>query len=347
MARHALEVADIVRLHGEEFARTHPLTLMQRKVLRDILLPHRGARRARLSLRGLRLRGELLQLLPRPELSKVSGQQSQAVGRTTHRRALAGFVLPYGLHAPAPVSSLLVLHNQRLMYNMLFQAVSRTLLEVGERKLHAKLGFLTLLHTWGQTLTAHPHLHVLIPGCGIDSRDGSPRRFHTRYLLSDKVLSRVFCGKFVAILKRAYRKGKLSLEGDLAMLANEHEFEQLLNEATAARLWCGTKPPFSGPTVVLISRATPYAPAISNSRLLSLDDDGRVSFTYRDYRQGGVTKVMRLSASDFLSRFLLHVLPKSFVRIRYYGFLSRGSKAKALELFRGAFGALAAPRNAP
>ena len=154
------------------------------------------------------------------------------------------FTLPHQLHA-------LVLSNQRLIYDLLFQAVSRTLLEVGEHKLHAKLGFLCLLHTWGQTLTFHPHLHVLIPGCGIDSSDGSASRFHARYLLSDKVLSRVFRGKFVALLKRAYRNGKLHLNGDLQMLANEHEFERLLNEATAARWVVRTRPPFSGPTVVL------------------------------------------------------------------------------------------------
>jgi len=347
MARNALEAADIVRLHGEEFARTHPLTLMQRKVLRDIL----RCRTAELGGHVYRCEGcdyeeNSYNSCRDRHCPKCQGSKAkQWVEERTDELLPVSyfhsvFTLPHQFHA-------LVLHNPRLMYNMLFQAVSRTLLEVGERKLHAKLGFFCLLHTWGQTLTPHPHLHVLIPGCGIDSRDGSPRRFHTRFLLSDKVLSRVFCGKFVALVKRAYRKGKLSLSGDLAMLANEHEFERLLNEATAARWVVRTKPPFSGPTVVLkyLARYTQRV-AISNSRLLSLED-GRVSFTYRNYRQGGITKVMRLSASDFLSRFLLHVLPKAFVRIRYYGFLSRGSKAKALELFRRAFGALAAPQEMP
>ena len=116
------------------------------------------------------------------------------------------------------------------------------------------------------------------------------------------------------------------------MLANEHEFEQLLNEATAARFVVRSKPPFSGPTVVLKYLALiPSALPSPTHGCSPSTMHGRVSFTYRDYRQGGVSKVMRLSASNFLSRFLLHVLPKAFVRIRYYGFLSRGSKANALD----------------
>jgi hypothetical protein len=339
MARHALEVADIVRRHGEEFAQTHALTLMQRRVLRSIL----RCRTAELGGHVYRCEGcsyedNSYNSCRDRHCPKCQGGKAKQWAEDRIDELLpvsyfhTVFTLPHQLHA-------LTLSNQRLMYDMLFQAVSRTLLAVGERKLHAKLGFLCLLHTWGQTLTFHPHLHVLIPGCGIDSRDGSASRFHARYLLSDKVLSRVFRGKFVALLKRAYRNGKLHLNGDLQMLANEHQFEQLLNEATAARWVVRTRPPFSGPTVVLkyLARYTQRV-AIANSRLLSLED-GYVSFTYRDYRQGGISKVMRLSASDFLSRFVLHVLPKSFVRVRYYGFLSRGSKAKALELFRAAFGA--------
>ena len=251
MARHALEVADIVRLHGEEFARTHPLTLMQRKVLRNIL----RCRTAELGGHVYRCEGcdyeeNSYNSCRDRHCPKCQGSKAQqwVEERTNELLPVSYFhtvfTLPHKFHA-------LVLHNQRLMYNLLFQAVSRTLLDVGERKLHAKLGFLCLLHTWGQTLTPHPHLHVLIPGCGIDTQDGSPRRFHARYLLSDKILSRVFCGKFVALLKRAYRKGKLSLRGDLAMLANEHDFEQLLNEATAARWVVRSKPPFCGPTIVL------------------------------------------------------------------------------------------------
>ena len=234
------------------------------------------------------------------------------------------------------------------MYNMLFQAVSRTLLEVGERKLHAKLGFLCLLHTWGQTLTPHPHLHVLIPGCGIDSKDGSPRRFHARYLLSDKVLSRVFCGKFVALLKRAYRKGELSLEGDLAMLANEHEFEQFSTKQPPHALWCEASPRLvDRRSFSSTSRATPSAlPSPTHGCSPSTSMAASASRTATIARAASA-KVMRLSASNFLSRFLLHVLPKAFVRIRYYGFLSRGSKAKALELFRGAFGVLPAPQETP
>ena len=347
MARYALEMANIVRLHGEQYLRMHALNFLQRKALRDIV----RCRTAELGGHVYRCDGcsyeeNSYNSCRSRHCPKCQGSKAQqwVDDRTDELLPVSYFhtvfTLPHQFHA-------LVLQNQRLMYDLLFKAVSRTLLAVGQRKLHAKLGFLCLLHTWGQTLTLHPHLHVLIPGCGIDAQ-GAPVRFHARYLLSDKVLSRVFCGKFIALLKRAYRKGKLSLKGDLSMLANENEFERLLNEATAAHWVVRSKAPFRGPTVVLkyLARYTQRV-AISNSRLLSLDENGYVSFTYRNYRQGGAVHVMRLSASDFLSRFLLHVLPKSFVRVRYYGFLSRGRKNAALPLLRSAFEAAPTRQETP
>ena len=236
----------------------------------------------------------------------------------------AVFTLPHDLNE-------LVLINKRLMYDLLFKAVSRTLLKVGRNNLKCQLGFFAVLHTWGQTLTLHPHLHVVIPGVGI-SLDGSKviRLKKKRYFVSDKILSLVFRGKFVQLLKRAHAAGELCGEFD--------DFEAFVNRIVKLNWVVRTKPPFGGPHVVLkyLARYT-HRVAIGNSRILKLSS-GTVRFRYKDYRTLKSDKQMTLSGCEFIRRFLLHLLPSGFVRVRYYGFLARTQKSKALELLRRELG---------
>lgn len=232
----------------------------------------------------------------------------------------AVFTLPHELNE-------LVLMNKRLMYELLFKAASRTLLTIGRNNLKCQLGFFSVLHTWGQALTLHPHLHVVIPGVGI-SLDGTkavPLK-KKRYLISDKILSLVFRGKFISLLKRARKAGELRGEFD--------DFEAFLNRTVSSNWVVRTKPPFGGPEVVLkyLARYT-HRVAIGNSRILSVTEDS-VTFRYKDYRTKESDKQMTLSAFEFIRRFLLHLLPSHFVRVRYYGFLARGFKAKALLVLR-------------
>jgi len=234
------------------------------------------------------------------------------------------FTLPHELNA-------LLLMNKRLMYELLFTAASRTLLKIGKKNLKCQLGFFSLLHTWGQTLTLHPHLHVVIPGVGI-SLDGSKvvRLKKKRYFVSDKILSLVFRGKFVQLLKRAHAAGKLRGEFD--------DFEAFINRAVRSNWVVRTKPPFGSPQVVLkyLARYT-HRVAIGNSRILAVKD-GSVTFRYKDYRTEESDKKMTLSGQEFIRRFFLHLLPSHFVRVRHYGFLARAQKTNALITLRQELG---------
>lgn len=226
----------------------------------------------------------------------------------------------------------LVLLNKRATLELLFQSVRETLLELGRNNLGVTLGFFAVLHTWGQLLQLHPHIHCVIPACGITA-SGEVKLFSERYLLPDKVLSAVFRGKFIQGLKRLYRNQGLKLPDDIC---DRDAFERLLTESCISDWVVYSKAPFAGPEVVVkyLARYT-HRIAIGNSRLVSIEGN-RVSFTYRDYADGGARKVTTLSADHFLTRFLLHVVPKGFVRIRHYGFLSHAKKRLSLARIRGA-----------
>ena len=218
----------------------------------------------------------------------------------------------------------LALKNRRLVYNLLFRAASETLLQLAAdpKRLGAQIGFTAVLHTWGQNLLFHPHLHCVVTGGGL-APDGS-RWIAARkgYFLPVKVLSKLFRGKFLAGLKEAYEAGRLDLTGSVAELADPQRFRQLL-EGLYQQAWVVyAKPPFGGAEEVYryLGRYT-HRVAISNARLVSLEA-GQVRFRYKDYADGSTWKVMQLSAEEFLRRFLLHVLPKRFVRIRHYGLLA-------------------------
>src|SRR6516225_3031040 len=211
----------------------------------------------------------------------------------------------------------LALQNQRLVYGILFRAAAETLLEIAADPKHlgAHIGFLAVLHTWGQNLYHHPHLHCVVPGGGIapdQSRWISCRR---RFLFPVRVLSRLFRAKFVAYLKAAFRDGKLGFYGDLKSLGQKRNFIEWLMKVAGTEWVVYAKPPFGGPQQVLkyLARYT-HRVAISNGRLLELDDD-KVTFSYKDYAAGNATKTLTLGVQEFTRRYLLHVLPRGFVRI--------------------------------
>jgi Putative transposase/Transposase zinc-binding domain len=239
------------------------------------------------------------------------------------------FTVPHELNV-------LALDNQREFYDLLFTASAQTLLEVAANPKHlgAEIGMVGILHTWGQNLLLHPHIHYAIPagGLGLDHQ----RWVHPKYpfFLPVKVLSRVFRGKFIAGLKHLYRRKRLRCAGPAALLASPRHFAKLLRRLHRQDWVVYAKPAFGGAPQVLryLGRYT-HRVAISNHRLLAFDGE-RVTFRYKDYAHGGEQRKMTLSGTEFLRRFFLHVLPKGFVRIRHFGFLANRFRAKQLVLCR-------------
>lgn len=230
------------------------------------------------------------------------------------------FTLPHTLNG-------LVFSNSQACYNLLFASVKRTLLTVGQNNLKANIGFFAILHTWGQKLGYHPHLHCVVPGGGIslDGKSWIHSSKNKHYFVPEKVLIAVFQGIFIRGLRKLHQQKKLSFNGDI---------ERLFVEACAKKWVVHCKPPFSGPVDVIkyLARYTRKV-AISNSRLVSLQNHN-VTFTFNDYADCCKRKNATLSAFEFIRRFLLHIPKPKFIRIRHFGFLANGNKKKSLELCR-------------
>ena len=241
----------------------------------------------------------------------------------------------------------LALQNAREIYRILFRAVSETLLTIAADPKHlgAAIGFLAVLHTWGQNLHLHPHLHCVVPGGGIGPDGASWVGCRKSFFLPVRVLSRLFRNKFLIYLRKAFREGKLRFYGEMASLAQPDAFEALCSEAGRIEWVVYAKPPFGGPEQVLKYLAGyTHRVAISNSRLLSIEG-GRVTFKWKDYAGGNQTKCMALDAVEFIRRFLLHILPAGFVRIRQFGFLSNRARGKKLALCRALLAAAPTPAH--
>jgi hypothetical protein len=237
------------------------------------------------------------------------------------------FTLP---HILAP----LALQNKQVLYDLLFHASAETLLEVARDPQHlgADIGFFSVLHTWNQKLEHHPHVHCVVPAGGLSLDHTRWIRPRYRFFLPVKALGRVFRGKFVAALKRAFAQGHLGFHGNLKFLAQPKTFSSFLRQLFHHHWVVYCKPPFGGPQHVLryLGRYT-HRVAISNHRLVSLE--GRqVTFRWRDSAHGNQQRLMTLSVQEFLRRFLLHVLPPGFVRIRHFGFLAHRRRAASLPL---------------
>jgi Putative transposase/Transposase zinc-binding domain len=330
--RPTLEIADIVRAHGEEFRRKHHLCAGQKRVLRAIECCRTAA-----------LGGHLERCdqcgHERNAYNSCADRhcpKCQSVARAKwleKRRAElleceyfhVVFTLPDELAA-------LALQNKRQMYNLLFRATADSLQSIAADTQHlgAQIGFFCILHSWGQTLNFHPHLHCVVPGGGI-SLDGS-RWVSCRpgFFLPVKVLSRRFRKLYLRYLQQAYAAGQLRFHGRLQELSDPQLFARYLAPLQDAEWVVYAKKPFGGPDRVLdyLGRYT-HRVAISNNRLEELKD-GHVRFAYKDYKHEQRHKAMTISADEFLRRFLLHVLPDSFQRIRHYGLLGNRHRAENL-----------------
>jgi putative transposase/transposase-like zinc-binding protein len=339
MKPHRLELADVFRTHQKDFlARwNHVLSGQQRRALKDI----RDCRTAALGghLQQCDRCGHRVLLYNSCRNRNCPKCQATARTRWLAQRQTELLPVPY-FHVvftlPQQIVGL-VLQNAKSIYNILFHAASRALLETAAdpRLLGASIGFLAVLHTWGQNLHLHPHLHCVVPGGGI-SPDGS-RWIACRkssFFLPVRVLSRRFRNIFLRSLRSAFRKGRLSFHGELLSLADPSAFQLLCDQASAIRWVVHVKPPFGGPERVLkyLARYT-HRVAISNHRLRSLEE-GRVTFDWKDYRDRSRTKIMTLEATEFIRRFLLHVLPSGLVRIRQFGFLANRVRQHKLEQCR-------------
>jgi hypothetical protein len=227
----------------------------------------------------------------------------------------------------------LVLQNKRLLYELLFRTSAQTLLEIAAdpKYLGAQIGFLSVLHTWGQNLLLHPHVHCIVPGGGLALDELSCKQKKHTFFLPVRVLSRVFQDKFLDGLANAFHRGKLCLAGDLHQhLASPNSFRQLLASLRRKKWVVYAKPPFGGAEHMLqyLARYT-HRVAISNHRLLSFDGKN-VSFRWKDYAHGNKKCKITLSAYEFLRRLLLHVLPDGFVRIRHFGLLANRHRTEMI-----------------
>jgi hypothetical protein len=239
----------------------------------------------------------------------------------------------------------LALQNRRRIYGMLFRATAESLLTIAAdpRHLGAQIGFLAVLHTWGQNLHLHPHVHCVVPGGGLSPDRSQWIACRPGFFLPVRVLSRLFRTKFLSFLQRAYEHRQLSLHGQQQHLEDPALFRQLIAGLREKEWVVYAKPPFGGPKVVLkyLARYT-HRVAISNHRLIAIEDD-KVRFHWKDYADGNQQKTMALDGVEFIRRFLLHVVPSGFMRIRHFGFLANGHRAKKLELCRRLLGVKHAP----
>jgi hypothetical protein len=346
MNRPRLDVAEVIRSCRDEFLERYGprLTPEQQRALEDVI-----------SCRTAALGGHVLGC-PECGHQQIAYNscgnrhcptcQGTAAARWLEARAAELLPVPY-FHIVFTLPNALdpiALHNPRVVYDLLLRSAAETLLRLAADPKHlgAQIGVLAVLHTWGQTLQLYPHAHCVVPGGGL-SPDGTRWIGSSdKFFLPVRVLSRVFRGKFLAGLRAAFAQGRLRFPGSLTATAVRDEFERLLAASTKTDWVVYAKPPFGGPEQVLkyLAQYT-HRTAISNHRLLDLAE-GRVSFRYKDYAHGSRKRTMRLSTVEFVRRFLLHVLPAGFVRMRHYGFLCNRHRHEKLELCRS----LLEPRQA-
>lgn len=334
------EVADIFAEHFESFDSSRHVPESERRVARDLVACRTAA-----------LGGHMLECSScgHHEISYNSCRnrhcpkcQAAARAKWLDARAEDLIEVPY-FHVvftlPAELAPL-ALQNKRAVYGLLMRTAADSLTTIArdERHLGAKLGVISVLHTWGQTLDHHPHVHCVVPGGGLshDGRRWVPTR--SNFLVSVRVLSRLYRRLLLEGLDELRQGSGLELHGKLKALREDSAWRELLGDLRKKEWVVYAKPPFGGPLQVLeyLARYT-HRVAISNARLRPADK-GQVAFVWKDYRSGSRQKLMKLEAAEFIRRFLLHVLPPGFQRIRYSGFLSNRVRRAALKKIRGLLG---------
>jgi hypothetical protein len=346
-----VEVADVLHAQGDAFIDQHPwLSVQQRSVLRAIT-------RCRTAALGGHV--DHCDACGHRAISYNSCRnrhcpkcQAQARARWLAARQQDVLDVPY-VHVVFTLPHALLplgYRNAAQLYTWLFQLSAATLLEVAADPQHlgAEIGILSILHTWGQTLIRHPHVHCVVPAGGLSpdhQRWIHPK--HAGFFLPVKVLSRVFRGKFVEALRRAYTRGELDLTGATASLRDPARWRRFVDTLFDTDWVVYAKPAFGGATAVLryLGRYT-HRVAISNHRLLAFDGE-RVTFHWRDYVHGARWRTMTVTAMEFLRRFVQHVLPRGFVRIRQFGYLASGCRTARLTLARTLLAQPPAPAPSP
>jgi hypothetical protein len=249
------------------------------------------------------------------------------------------FTMPHELNG-------IVLQNKEELLNILFRSVAKAITDVAKRNLGGQVGFFSVLHTWGQKLDFHPHIHCIVPGIVIE-KDGTIKKTEENYLLPKNVLSPVFRAIFIRALVKAYRSNKLKFLGEQAELAIANKFFALIKTVKEKHWLVYAKKPFAGPQTVLkyLARYT-HRVGISNSRILN-SENGYTTFSYKDYANNHQVKKSTLTTSEFVRRFLLHVLPDQFVRIRHCGFLANGTRTKVIARIKNILPAEILTHSAP
>jgi hypothetical protein len=348
-----LEVADILRRHGEAFRRAHAAQLgrIERRVMAAIEACRTPA-----------LGGHVEQCgdcgLVRCAYNSCRNRhcpKCQGLARAEWLEARRAELLPVPYYhvvftLPAAAAQI-AFQNARVVYAILFRAAAEALRDIAAdpRHLGAEIGAIAVLHTWGQALHHHPHLHCIVPGGGLAPDQTRWIACRPGFFLPVRVLSRRFRTLFLARLRQAFAAGELRFSGTLAELAEPGAFAERLVALRGVEWVVYAKRPFAGPEQVLayLGRYT-HRVAIANSRLTQLVD-GQVSFTWKDYRHHGKTKVMTLAADEFIRRFLQHIVPDGFHRIRHVGFLANRHRTDKLALCRALLGiptpTQAAPRS--
>src|SRR2546428_2521201 len=325
-ARGGVELADIFRAYGASYRRNHPLPVSHLKVIEAV-------ERCGTAPGGGHIAGCASCGCERPpyipcrnrhcpkcqSLAKVKWLEKQKSELLPVGYFHLVFTLPHELNA-------LILTNKRILLSHLFKAVGETLVDFGRTRLGGQIGLITVLHAWDQTLLDHFHLHCLVPAGAVsyDQKRWSPAR--KNFLFPVTALSVVFCGKFLDLLKSAFDRNKLLFIGQTASLADRGAFQLLINTLRKKPWIVYAKKPFESPVHVLdyLGRYT-HRVALSNERILSAHNE-EVTFSYRDRKDQNRKKTMTLDAHEFIRRFLLHVIPKGFMRVRHFGFLANRSK---------------------
>ncbi len=350
MNRPPFEVADIVRTAGPQFRQRYwrALTWPQIKVLNAIVRCRTAA------LGGHRDQCDHCgyQAISFNSCRNRHCPKCQTNAREKWLRCRQQELLPavyYHLVFSVPHSLVpLIWQNKKILFSLLFEATATTLLEVAADPKHlgAEIGFFGILHTWGQTLQQHPHIHCVVPGGGLSLDHSHWISSRSNFFLPVKVLSRVFRGKFRAGLRRAFHNKQLAFFGECVPLAEERNFSRFLRTLFQQDWVVYSKPPFGGPDHVLqyLARYT-HRVAISNHRIVSVTDS-EVRFRWRDYANHNKKHTMTLTGAEFLRRFLQHVLPKGFPRIRYFGWLANRKRGPLLHRCRVLLAHTPEPANA-
>ncbi|MGH2760751.1 MAG: IS91 family transposase [Actinomycetota bacterium] len=344
--RPRLEVADVVRAHGDDYRRARGTSADQQAVLSHIV----HCRTAVLGGHLERCDSRSHERIAYNSCRDRHCPKCQATARAQWVTERLERLLPVpAFHVvftiPAELNPL-ALHNKKIVFDILFHAAWQTLSTIASDPKHlgAHIGATAVLHTWGQNLQFHPHLHFVVTGGGLsaDATRFIPGR--QGYLLPVKVLTALFRGKFLDALDRAHRSGRLGCSGTTASLSDPHTWRCFKDGLYKTDWIVYAKPPFGGAEHVFAYLGNyTHRIAISNHRLVELSD-GKVSFWWKDYAHAGARKVMTLEAVEFLRRFLLHVLPSGYVRIRHYGLYASRNVTGKLETARRL---LAAPVSSP